>query len=202
MPDMSRPGIWAIFWMRFCPARWCAGRAQRWASADRDLGRAGSRFAERGRGCAGRNCWKVSWPAPAEPGPAGSAGLMRKAAWPALARCSRISARSQAHGFFAPSPHPAPMLSLAAPARRERAPAVPARWLTRLNALLEGSGLALCRWHDASSWAGQLSICRLRASAEAEAAARARAVRSVCAPKNAQHFRHRHADGRPLYDLC
>jgi ATP-dependent helicase/nuclease subunit B len=44
---------------------------------------------------------------------------------------------------------------LAAPIRRARAPAVPSRWLTRLDALLAGAGAALPS-HPAASWARQL----------------------------------------------
>jgi len=43
---------------------------------------------------------------------------------------------------------------LATPARRERAPAVPARWLTRLAGMLQG---ALPK-HDAAGWAAQLDM--------------------------------------------
>ncbi len=44
---------------------------------------------------------------------------------------------------------------LSAPLRRDRSPAVPARWLTRLDALLAASGQAL-PMHDAALWAEQL----------------------------------------------
>jgi ATP-dependent helicase/nuclease subunit B len=61
-----------------------------------------------------------------------------------------------AHGFFSLA-CTCRELVLAAPARRERAPAVPARWLTRLHAMLAGAGLALPP-HDAAVWAAQLDL--------------------------------------------
>jgi len=61
-----------------------------------------------------------------------------------------------AHGFFSLA-CACRELVLAAPARRERAPAVPARWLTRLDAMLAGSGLVLAQ-HEAALWAGQLDL--------------------------------------------
>ena len=92
------------------------------------------------------------WPAPAEPGPWLSRPMRKAAGLPSPEQ--QIGAA--AHEFFALAASCGDVV-LAAPARRERAPAVPARWLTRLNALLEGSGLAL-PVHDASSWAGQLDM--------------------------------------------
>ena len=49
----------------------------------------------------------------------------------------------------------APRVVLSLPARRERAPAIPSRWLVRLDALLAASGSSLQR-HPAASWAGAL----------------------------------------------
>jgi ATP-dependent helicase/nuclease subunit B len=46
----------------------------------------------------------------------------------------------------------APRAVLSAPRRRDRAPAVPSRWLVRLDALLEGQARALAR-HPAAGWA-------------------------------------------------
>jgi ATP-dependent helicase/nuclease subunit B len=92
------------------------------------------------------------WPAPAEPGPWLSRPMRKAAGLPSPEQQIGMAA----HEFFALASSCADVV-LAAPARRERAPAVPARWLTRLNALLEGAGLIL-PVHDASSWAGQLDM--------------------------------------------
>ncbi len=92
------------------------------------------------------------WPAPAEPGPWLSRP-MRKAA--GLASAER-SVGQAAHDFFALA-CACPSVVLAAPTRRERAPAVPARWLTRLKALLSGAGQALPA-HPAAGWAARLDL--------------------------------------------
>jgi len=49
----------------------------------------------------------------------------------------------------------APLAILSAPRRRDGAPAVPARWLARLDAMLAGAGLALPE-HPAALWARAL----------------------------------------------
>jgi ATP-dependent helicase/nuclease subunit B len=49
----------------------------------------------------------------------------------------------------------APVAVLSCPRRRDGAPAVPARWLARLSALLDGHGMAL-PVHPAAAWAQQL----------------------------------------------
>jgi ATP-dependent helicase/nuclease subunit B len=88
------------------------------------------------------------WPAPAEPGPWLSRPMRRAAKLPAPEQKIGMAA----HGFFSLAAC-CPQVVLAAPARRERAPAVPSRWLTRLQAMLHGQGLAA---HEAASWALQL----------------------------------------------
>jgi ATP-dependent helicase/nuclease subunit B len=92
------------------------------------------------------------WPAPAEPGPWLSRPMRKAAGLPSPEQ--KIS--QAAHGFFSLG-CACRELVLAAPARRERAPAVPARWLTRLDAMLAGAGLALPR-HEAAGWAAQLDV--------------------------------------------
>lgn len=92
------------------------------------------------------------WPAPAEPGPWLSRPMRKEAGLPLPEQ--KIS--QAAHGFFALG-CACTNIVLAAPARRERAPAVPARWLTRLEALLAGAGMALAP-HEAGAWAAQLDL--------------------------------------------
>ena len=92
------------------------------------------------------------WPAPAEPGPWLSRPMRKDAGLPLPEQ--KIS--QAAHGFFALG-CACKEIVLAAPARRERAPAVPARWLTRLEALLAGAGVTLPA-HEAGAWAAQLDV--------------------------------------------
>jgi ATP-dependent helicase/nuclease subunit B len=92
------------------------------------------------------------WPAPAEPGPWLSRPMRKAAGLPSPEQ--KIG--QAAHGFFSLSCSCREIV-LAAPARRERAPAVPARWLTRLDAMLAGAGLALPQ-HAAAAWAAQLDL--------------------------------------------
>ena len=111
------------------------------------------------------------WPAMAEPGPWLSRPMRKAAGLPA----PETEIAAAAHDFFSLAAACGTVI-LAAPARRERAPAVPARWLTRLNALLEGAGLALPA-HEAASWAAQLDapaarIARPRPEPRPPAAAR------------------------------
>lgn len=96
------------------------------------------------------------WPAPAEPGPWLSRPMRRQAGLPSPER--KIGQAAQA--FFSLS-CACEELVLAAPKRRERAPAVPARWLARLTAMLEGQGLEL-PIHPAAGWASQLDLPRNR----------------------------------------
>ena len=111
------------------------------------------------------------WPAMAEPGPWLSRPMRKAAGLPA----PEAAIAAAAHDFFSLAAACGTVV-LAAPARRERAPAVPARWLTRLNALLEGAGMALPA-HEAASWAAQLDapssrIARPRPEPRPPAAAR------------------------------
>jgi ATP-dependent helicase/nuclease subunit B len=90
------------------------------------------------------------WPASAEPGPWLSRPMRLAAGLPAPDEKIGIAA----HDFFSLCCR-CPTIILAAPARRDRAPAIPARWLTRLEALLRGAGKSLDQ-HPAVSWAQQL----------------------------------------------
>ena len=92
------------------------------------------------------------WPGGAEPGPWLSRPMRKAAGLPAPEQ--KIG--QAAHDFFALC-CACETVVLAAPARRARAPAVPARWLTRLEALLSGAGMALPR-HAAAGWAAQLDL--------------------------------------------
>jgi ATP-dependent helicase/nuclease subunit B len=92
------------------------------------------------------------WPAPAEPGPWLSRPMRRAAGLPSPEQ--KIG--HAAHEFFSLA-STCREIVLAAPKRRERAPAVPARWLTRLDAMLAGAKLTLPR-HDAAAWAAQLDL--------------------------------------------
>jgi len=111
------------------------------------------------------------WPAMAEPGPWLSRPMRKAAGLPA----PEAAIAASAHDFFSLAAACGTVV-LSAPARRDRAPAVPARWLTRLNALLEGAGMAL-PVHEAASWAAQLDapssrIARRRPEPRPPAAAR------------------------------
>ncbi|WP_298281215.1 double-strand break repair protein AddB [Acidocella sp.] len=92
------------------------------------------------------------WPGATDPGPWLSRP-MRKAVGLAS---PELKVGQAAHGFFGLMTG-CPALVLSAPRRRERAPAVPARWLTRLDALLAGQKLALPA-HEAGAWATQLDL--------------------------------------------
>jgi ATP-dependent helicase/nuclease subunit B len=90
------------------------------------------------------------WPGLPEPGPWLSRPMRKAAGLPAPEQ--EIGAA--AHEFFALASR-CPNVILSAPTRRDRAPAVPARWLTRLDALLAASGQSL-PVHPAAAWAQQL----------------------------------------------
>lgn len=96
------------------------------------------------------------WPAPEEPGPWLSRPMRRDAGLPSPER--KIG--QAAHGFFALG-CACRTAVLAAPKRRQRAPAVPARWLTRFAAMLAGQRQELAL-HAASFWAGQLDLPKQR----------------------------------------
>ena len=90
------------------------------------------------------------WPALEEPGPWLSRPMRRQAGLPSPER----KLGQAAHAFFSLG-CACRQVILAAPKRRERAPAVPARWLTRLAAMLTGQNMELPP-HPAAAWAGQL----------------------------------------------
>ncbi len=92
------------------------------------------------------------WPAVSDPGAWLSRPMRKAAGLPAAEQKTGLAA----HDFFSLCCR-CPTVVLAAPSRRDRAPAVPARWLTRLDALLVGSGKTLPP-HPAASWAQQLDI--------------------------------------------
>ena len=90
------------------------------------------------------------WPALPEPGPWLSRPMRKAAGLPAPEE--RIGAA--AHQFFSLG-CACRNVVLSAPLRRDRSPAVPARWLTRLEALLAATGQSL-PVHDAAFWAQAL----------------------------------------------
>jgi ATP-dependent helicase/nuclease subunit B len=90
------------------------------------------------------------WPAAAEPGPWLSRPMRKQAGLPSPEQQTGLAA----HDFFTLAAS-CKTAVLAAPTRRERAPAVPSRWITRLDAMLAGAGQTLPT-HDAASWAAQL----------------------------------------------
>lgn len=92
------------------------------------------------------------WPSPEEPGPWLSRPMRRQAGLPS----PELKIGQAAHAFFSLA-CACPQVVLATPKRRERAPSVPARWLTRLTAMLAGQGLKLPE-HEAAGWAAQLDL--------------------------------------------
>jgi ATP-dependent helicase/nuclease subunit B len=96
------------------------------------------------------------WPAAAEPGPWLSRPMRRAAGLPA----PEAALAAAAHDFFSLAAAAGEVV-LSAPARRARAPAVPARWITRLAAYLAGTNQAL-PLHPAAGWAAALDQPALR----------------------------------------
>lgn len=98
------------------------------------------------------------WPAPEAPGPWLSRPMRRQSGLPN----PELKIGQSAHGFFS-LVSACKQVVLAVPKRRERAPTVPARWLTRLNAMLAGQKQEL-PVHQAGAWVGQidLAIARVR----------------------------------------
>ena len=96
------------------------------------------------------------WPAVPEPGPWLSRPMRNAVGLPAPEQ--EIGAA--AHQFFALC-CACREIVLSAPLRRERSPAVPARWLTRLDALLAATGQSLPP-HPAQAWAEQLDLPQSR----------------------------------------
>ncbi len=87
------------------------------------------------------------WPRLADPGP-----WMSRAMRATVGLGSPEAQVGQDAHDFAAVCCAAPEVVLSCPRRRDGAPAVPSRWLVRLDALLAGSGLALAA-HPAAGWA-------------------------------------------------
>lgn len=92
------------------------------------------------------------WPPMPEPGPWLSRPMRTKVGLPS----PEIAVGQAAHDFLSACCS-APTVVLSCPTRRDGAPAVPARWLTRLDAFLAGRGLALPE-HPAAAWAHALDL--------------------------------------------
>jgi ATP-dependent helicase/nuclease subunit B len=90
------------------------------------------------------------WPLATDPGPWMSRPMRARAGLPSPEE--RIG--QSAHDFVAACCS-APRVVLSCPRRRDGAPAVPARWLARLDAYLAGQGRKLAL-HPAAAWAGML----------------------------------------------
>jgi ATP-dependent helicase/nuclease subunit B len=90
------------------------------------------------------------WPPAADPGPWLSRPMRARAGLPGVEE-----AIGQAAHDFTSIACAAPTVVLSCSRRRDGAPAVPARWLTRLEAWLRGQGRALPR-HPAARWASLL----------------------------------------------
>jgi len=92
------------------------------------------------------------WPPATDPGPWLSRPMRARAGLPSAEAAVGLTA----HDFIATA-CAAPIAILSCPRRLDGAPAVPARWLVRLEALLAGQGARL-PVHPASSWAAQLDL--------------------------------------------
>ena len=90
------------------------------------------------------------WPPASDPGPWMSRPMRRRIGLPSPERQIGVAAHDFVTAMFC-----APDVVLSNPARREGAPAVPARWLVRLQALLGGQGQKIAP-HPAMFWQGQL----------------------------------------------
>ncbi len=90
------------------------------------------------------------WPPAVDPGPWMSRPMRARVGLPA----PEEAVGQAAHDFLSAC-CAAPEIVLSCPSRREGAPAVPARWLVRLDAFLAGRGLVLPA-HPASSWLRRL----------------------------------------------
>lgn len=86
------------------------------------------------------------WPPTTDPGPWLSRPMRRRVGLISPERAIGTAAQDFVRALLT-----APDVVLSAPSRREGAPAVPARWLVRLDALLEGRGQSLPR-HPALAW--------------------------------------------------
>jgi ATP-dependent helicase/nuclease subunit B len=92
------------------------------------------------------------WPPMAEPGPWLSRPMRTRVGLP-----SPEEAVGQAAHDFLAACCSAPVVVLSCPERRANAPAVPARWLVRLDMFLEGRGQAL-ESHPAAAWARAMDL--------------------------------------------
>lgn len=90
------------------------------------------------------------WPPATDPGPWLSRPMRARVGLPAPEE-----AIGQAAHDFSLAACAAPVVVLSAPRRRDNAPAVPARWLARLDAFLAGKNTALAL-HPATGWARAL----------------------------------------------
>ncbi len=90
------------------------------------------------------------WPPAADPGPWLSRPMRVAAGLPSPEERVGLAAHD-----FVGAACAAPIAVLSCPRRRDNAPAVPSRWLVRLDAFLKGQGLALPA-HPATDWAGAL----------------------------------------------
>jgi ATP-dependent helicase/nuclease subunit B len=92
------------------------------------------------------------WPPAPEPGPWLSRPMRATVGLPS----PEVEIGLAAHDFLA-AVVSAPTVIMSCPDRRDAAPAVPARWLTRLDALLAGGGVAL-RQHPAVEWVRAMDL--------------------------------------------
>jgi ATP-dependent helicase/nuclease subunit B len=92
------------------------------------------------------------WPPAADPGPWLSRPMRKKIGLP-----SPEEAVGQAAHDFLSACCCAPVVVLSCPERRDNAPAVPARWLTRLDMFLAGRGAAVPA-HPAAVWADAMDL--------------------------------------------
>ncbi|GBQ86209.1 nuclease [Gluconacetobacter johannae DSM 13595] len=93
---------------------------------------------------------ETAWPPATDPGPWMSRPMRARAGLPSPER-----AIGQAAHDFVACACAAPQVVLSVPGRREGAPAVPARWLVRLEAFLSGRGQSVPA-HPALSWLSRL----------------------------------------------
>jgi ATP-dependent helicase/nuclease subunit B len=92
------------------------------------------------------------WPPATDPGPWLSRPMRKAAGLPSPEERVGLAA----HDFIGAA-CTAPVAVLSCPRRRDSAPAVPSRWLVRLDAFLAGAGTALAA-HPAAAWARALDV--------------------------------------------
>lgn len=93
------------------------------------------------------------WPPQTDPGPWLSRPMRRRVGLPS----PEVVVGQAAHDFLAATCS-AREVVLSCPTRRDNAPAVPARWLTRLDAFLAGQGLPGLPNHQAADWARAMDL--------------------------------------------